>query len=453
MKEFGLTDNELFPLMNAAGHANLNKLRQHPHAPKFNWRTGDRLTSEGLADIQAYAQEVRTGPAPWPHGGLPPWVPQFVDHCRRNVPFYRSRLASIPTDAPFTSLPLTRRTDIQKEPWSFVPDSIPIDSLITYTTSGTTGTRLRIPATPTLPSRYLPLIQQTLARFNITLQPARPVSVLHVCAQRGTVLLSSVSAYLGGAGFVKINLDPADWRSPDDILPFIDQSDPELLTGDPFSFWKLSQLATKITPKALLSAGTALTPALRRTLKARFSCPVIDMYSMNESGPVGFSFEDGIHEILTPSLYIEILDPAGNPCPPGIIGQVTLTGGLNTCLPLLRYPTADFASLDFSGSVPRLKNLHARNPIAFRSTSGEWFTSLDVSTALAHLSIPHLSLSQHADGSLTLQAPCDAPTRDATLQALRSLFGASQSIHVEPPDSPLPAQKPITYRCDLTQPN
>ena len=39
--------------------------------------------------------------------------------------------------------------------------------------------------------------------------------------------------------------------------------------------------------------------------------------------------------------------PPAEPVPAGERGEITLTGGFNFCLPLLRYRTGDFASLDF----------------------------------------------------------------------------------------------------------
>jgi phenylacetate-CoA ligase len=199
-----------------------------------------------------------------------------------------------------------------------------------------------------LPNRYLPLIEHALSTVGVKLEGGRRVSIVHVCAQRGTVVLCSVSSYLGGAGFVKVNLDPADWNDPDDAARFLDDGDPELITGDPFALWRLMQIETRLKPRAIVSAGTLMSKGLRTRVRSRFACPVIDLYSLNETGPIAFaSAADGGWEILPPELYVEILDTNGRACESDQRGEIVVTGGLNACLPLVRYATGDFAAMEF----------------------------------------------------------------------------------------------------------
>ena len=59
-----------------------------------------------------------------------------------------------------------------------------------------------------------------------------------------------------------------------------------------------------------------LLPGLREKLSAAFACPVLDLYSLNEAGPVAV-FDPALdgHVLLQPRLYVEILDPAGRARP------------------------------------------------------------------------------------------------------------------------------------------
>jgi phenylacetate-CoA ligase len=458
MNDFGLSDADLFPLLDETGAANLRRLREHPYAPRYNWRTGERLDAAGLANVRAYAQKVRSSRTPWQAGALPPWVMPFVQQCRRDVPFYRGRETW--SDEDFTSLPLTRRDHIRRTPWSFVPDGQATENLITYTTSGTTGTKLHIPATAELPNMYLPLIQHALATVGVKLDGGRRISIVHVCAQRGTVVLCSVSSYLGGAGFVKVNLDPADWNDPDDTVRFLDDCDAELIAGDPFALWWLAQMPTAIRPRAIVSAGTSLSAGLRARLGERFRCPVIDLYSMNETGPIAFassaSAEDG-WEVLPPELYVEILDSAGRECEPGERGEIVVTGGLNACLPLVRYATGDFAAMRFEvgQSMPRLVGFEGRAPVSFRDTAGRWFNSLDATTALGPLALPDFSLRQLDDGSLVLRISGDDDDQRELTQAvaaIRKIFGESQTIDAAVDPSHVATGKRIRYASELPDP-
>jgi fatty-acyl-CoA synthase len=57
---------------------------------------------------------------------------------------------------------------------------------------------------------------------------------------------------------------------------------------------------------------------------------VLDLYSMNEAGPVAVADpQAGGHVLLQHTLYVEILDEAGQPVPTGTRGEITLTGGFN----------------------------------------------------------------------------------------------------------------------------
>jgi len=71
---------------------------------------------------------------------------------------------------------------------------------------------------------------------------------------------------------------------------------------------------------------------------------VLEVYALTEAGIIAVKSDRG-HAILPHDLYVEVLDDDGVPCPEGVRGEVTLTGGRNPFLPLLRFRTGDFASL------------------------------------------------------------------------------------------------------------
>ncbi|MCI0460242.1 MAG: AMP-binding protein [Gemmataceae bacterium] len=441
-----LTDAQRFPLLDETGQRLLRRLQEHPHAPKYNYRVGERLSSDGLAAVRSYAEGLRTRRTGWRFGGLPPWLPPFVEFCRREVPFHRRR-ADWSED--FFALPPIGRQELRRQPWAFVPDSADLTDLVVYTTSGTTGTRLSVLSHPTVPNRYLPLMQTALAAHGVRLEGGNRVSIVQVCAQRQTYVLCSVMSYLDFAGFVKVNLALHDWRDPDDRVKFLDDCNPEIYTGDPFAYAELMKLPLSTRPKALVSAGTTLLPGLKRELQGHFGCPVIDLYSLNESGPVAYARGKG-HEILPHDLYVEVLDSDGRPCPPGVRGEITLTGGNNPFLPLLRYRTQDHAALDFSGPLPMLVGFEGRSPVTFRPAAGQTLNNVDVTIALRDLPLPFFALHQHADGSLIFRTRCDARTVADAERRLLDLFGSGQGLTVEQvPEAVAWGGKSIQYTSDL----
>jgi phenylacetate-CoA ligase len=131
---------------------------------------------------------------------------------------------------------------------------------------------------------------------------------------------------------------------------------------------------------------------------------VLDLYSLNEAGPVAvFDARSGGHVLLQDRLYIEILGATGQPLPPGERGEVTLTGGFNFCLPLLRYRTGDHAALRFHGTEPVLVGLEGRPPVRFRTMRGEWLNNIEVTHALQRYAIPRFTLHQDGEGALLLR--------------------------------------------------
>src|SRR5207248_2528256 len=146
--------------------------------------------------------------------------------------------------------------------------------------------------------------------------------------QQSTWTYASTLPTLAQAGFAKVNLNPADWNDLADRAKFLDACNAEIYTGDPLAFSELARLPLQSRPKALISTAMALLPGLARQLEAHFGCPVIDLYSSNETGPIAAGGPDG-HVLLQPRLYVEILDAEGTPCKAGQRGEITVSGGFN----------------------------------------------------------------------------------------------------------------------------
>jgi phenylacetate-CoA ligase len=446
-----LTLEERFPELPEHGRKLLQRLQEHPCAPTYNHRCGDRMDAPARARVRDFELELNAQPPQWSHGETPEWMTEFLERAGRNVPCYREWRVGT---TPFADLPTTRRADFSAEPWRFVPDDAPLENLIVYNTSGTTGDRLDIPSHPETVTRYVPLLRAALATRGATLEGgAERVAVMTVCFQKFTFTFASLSSYLGHAGLMKVNLNPDEWKDPAHRAAFLDECNAELYTGDPLAFAELAKLPLKARPKALVSTAMAFSPGLRSALETHFGCPVLNLYSMNESGPIAVEMagENGAFGLLQHRLYVEILDGAGRPCAPGTRGEITLTGGFNPHLPLLRYRTGDYAALEFRGHTPVLRNLEGRSPVVFRALNGETINNIDVTLALWPLAIPQFNLHQAADASLRLTVRA-CPADDAALRAaLERLFGAGQPLSIlRLGDGSVPDGKTMQYTSDYS---
>jgi phenylacetate-CoA ligase len=185
-------------------------------------------------------------------------------------------------------------------------------------------------------------------------------------------------------------------------------------------------------PRALLSTSMALRPALRRALEERFGCPVLDVYSLNETGPVAvFDDRAGGHVLLQPRMFVEILGRDGRTLAPGERGEITLTGGFNPCLPLLRYRTGDYAALRFGAAEPVLVDLEGRPPVRFRTMLGEWLNNIDVTHAVKRFALTQFTLHQAARGDLIFRFSGARGEDEAIRAALLWLFGPAQPLVIE----------------------
>ncbi len=441
----GFHNKNLFPLLSEEGHRLLQWLHEHKYAPHYTHPGCDRLTAEGLEKVRAFEAELDSPQQSRRNGEMPDWLKEHVETCYRDVPFYR-RSGSAPSN--FTSIPTTNRRDLSREPWAFVPDSQPLNDLVIYQTSGTTGHPLDVLTHPTPLAMYLPLLRTALAMHGVKLEGhCGRVSIILVCFQKSTYTYASISPVLNQAGLVKINLNPADWRDISHMAKFLDACDPEIYTGDPISFAELSRLPLQTRPKAIVSTAMTLLPGRRHRLEQHFGCPVIDIYSMNETGPIAVWLREA-HVVLQKRLYIEVLDRDGFSCPSGVHGEVTVTGGFNPFLPLLKYRTGDWARLAFHGTQVLLEGLEGRPPVIFRGRRGQPINNIDVSTVLKPLLLVQYSLHQNRDDSLHLRVHGRIQDQNRLRDIIISLFGEGQRLFVEEVDSLPAAGKILQYSRD-----
>ncbi|MGV3662777.1 MAG: capsule biosynthesis protein CapK [Prosthecobacter sp.] len=448
MMDAEATDEQRYPTLSAEGRQMLQRLREHPHAPLYRNQSGNRLLADEVAKVRAFEDAVQSASIDWTQDRPPAWLSDFAAQIFRAVPHYRA-LGSAP--ASFEDIASVSRADLSADIAAFVADSAPLDRMMNFRTSGTSGHPLLLASHPVVAASYLAFHKRALRRFGITLLAgAGEVGVVLLGMQRKCFTYVSVTPTMNEAGLAKINLHPDDWREPADRALYLNDLRPEVLAGDPISFTELLTLGMTWKPRALLCTSMALLPGLRTRLESTFECPVLDLYSMNEAGPIAvFDPAVGGHVLLQNRMFVEILDENDRRAPAGGRGEITLTGGFNFCLPLLRYRTGDFASLDCSGPEPVLLGFSGRPPVRYRSADGAWLNNIEVTHAFRNLALPQWSMHQAADGAITLLHAGGASAEDDIRSILERLFGP---VPLRIGALPADGDKFVQYTSDLADP-
>ncbi|MDQ5927039.1 MAG: hypothetical protein QG554_1982 [Pseudomonadota bacterium] len=395
-----LTCPQRLPDLTAHGVAMLRRMREHPAAPIFRNYSGHRMTR--IMRIKARVQHQMLQHAPVPGRHPPAWLWPWLLRWAGDVPDWPHPLT---LHHGWSAIRTCERSDFAWQLTRHVPRSHQTDRLLCFSTSGTTGHPLRVPTLPLVASAYQALHHRALHMLNVQPRAGRgDVGVVLAGYQQRCFTYVSVNPLRGECGLAKINLHPSEWRHPDDRGAYLDAMRPELISGDPISLCALAELPMRHRPRALLSTSMALSTGLREQLERHFCAPVLDVYSMNEAGPIAaYVPRVDAFVLLQPGLYVELLDDNGQAVPPGTRGEITLTGGINPCLPLLRYRTGDHARWINTPLGPALADLQGRPPVRFRHECGQWVNNVELSQALRHLPLRRFALHQQADGSLNLR--------------------------------------------------
>lgn len=99
--------------------------------------------------------------------------------------------------------------------------------------------------------------------------------------------------------------------------------------------------------REVLGWTETVTPEDRELVQEALGAKISNRYSSEEFGLMAIQCHkyDHLHSTQFHN-YIEILDDAGNPCPPGVIGNVVVTSLQNRAQPMFRYLLGDAAAWD-----------------------------------------------------------------------------------------------------------
>ncbi len=100
---------------------------------------------------------------------------------------------------------------------------------------------------------------------------------------------------------------------------------------------------TGVQFRKAISLGDKMFPHYRKRIKDAFGCDVNDTYGCSEGLTIAAQKDNEYYYIITPHVYLELLDEKGQAVPDGEIGHVIATSLDARAMPLIRYDTGDLA--------------------------------------------------------------------------------------------------------------
>jgi phenylacetate-CoA ligase len=116
--------------------------------------------------------------------------------------------------------------------------------------------------------------------------------------------------------------------------------------------WLVNNPQSRPNVQAVVTSGDTLWPEYRQSIEEGFGCKVYDYYGSHEGALIISECEEGRLHVQPESGILEILDELGNPCAPGEVGEMVVTGLLNDAMPLIRYRTGDMAAWSLEKECP-----------------------------------------------------------------------------------------------------
>jgi phenylacetate-CoA ligase len=178
-----------------------------------------------------------------------------------------------------------------------------------------------------------------------------------------------------------------------EFIHTLNRQRPRLIVAYAQAAYELARFAEQkriaVAPqRAVLTSAGTLYPFMREKIAQVFSCEVYNLYGSREVSDIACELPglDGLW-VAPWANFVEVVDDAGQPVPPGTEGNIIVTCLTNYAMPLVRYAIGDRGALLPSGTLVGhpgtqvLKHVSGRNVDVFRTSDqtlidGEYFTHL-----------------------------------------------------------------------------
>ena len=378
----------------------------------------------------------------------------LVAHCHAKVPYYQDLFRSIglePGDirsfADFQAIPVLDKQTFREQGDRFIAEGLDRRRLTAIHTSGTTGTPLTI--------------YRDVKEFSL----AFAYNAVRLWTAVGVERRRDRSITLGGSRVVAPGAtSPPFWvlnqrwkqlimssyhLSPRNLPHYVEaiaRFEPGYIEGYPSSVFAIAQymLDNGLDPlpvKAVFTTAENLLDHQRAAIAAAFCCQCYSQYGCGEQVVYGAECSSRTMHLSPDHSFVEVVDDAGQPVPPGRSGNLVGTGLDKFVQPLLRYRLGDVGVLampdrrcDCGLSLPILEQIEGRADDVLVTADGRLVGRLDP----VFKSLTGILEAQIVQESLTefciRIVPAEKGTPDAyqsTIDNLQSRLGPTARIRTE----------------------
>ena len=253
---------------------------------------------------------------------------------------------------------------------------------------------------------------------------------------------------------LRSTLLPAFAMSPGKVDGFIHQLRrlrPRMLFGYPSALCRIaSHAGARGVPldglgvKVAFVTSERLYDEQRAQIATAFGCPVANGYGGRDAGFIAHECPHGGMHITAEDIIVEIVDPAGQPLPPGSLGEIVVTHLATRDYPFIRYATGDVGALGIAAcgcgrGLPLLQKIEGRSTDFLTATDGTVMHGLALVYILRELpQVRGFKIVQesllHTRVLLVCLPLLDAATRALIVAGFRARLGAQVAVDIDEVD-------------------
>jgi len=303
---------------------------------------------------------------------------KLLEHARQNIPFYKRLNIDYESD-PYLLIkkfPVMKKNIIKQE-LKYLANG-DISKMVKMTSSGSSGVQGTVYMSKKNQSNQL--AAQTLWWEWSGYKLGDSLLQTGITPNRGIVktakdnLLNTLyaSAY---------SLDKTEILA---ILKQLQKTPREYFMGYASSLYVFSKVAEEnninnVHFKSVVSWGDKMFPHFRSKIEKQFNTKVFDTYGCTEGFMIAGECEAHRYHIMTPMVFLELLDDYGMEVEPGQIGHVVVTRLDNYVMPLIRYYLGDLAIAAAKNEIctcgrkfPLLDKIIGRDTDIVKTRSGKY---------------------------------------------------------------------------------